>query len=246
MVPLRDENPVKITPYVTYILIAANILVFVYELNLNPNQLDLFFHLFAVVPQELTASLSGVDLHQGIPEAVTPITSQFLHAGFTHVGFNMLFLYIFGNNVEEQLGRAKFLLFYLSCRILTVMAQWFFSSMSSVPSLGASGAIAGVMGAYILKFPQAKIVTVIPLGFFFPLFRIPAVYFLGFWFFEQALNGIASFEVTASVGMESGGVAYWAHAGGFIAGAILGPILGLFSHNPEEKSIVSTRSFNES
>lgn len=240
MVPLKDENPVKITPYITYILIAANILIFVYELSLNSNQLDLFFHLFAVVPQELTASFSGVDVHQGIPEAVTPITSQFLHAGFTHVGFNMLFLYIFGNNVEEQLGKAKFLLFYLSCGALAVMAQWFFSSMSSVPSLGASGAIAGVMGAYILKFPQAKIVTVIPLGFFFPLFRIPAVYFLGFWFVEQALNGVASFEVNASVGMESGGVAYWAHAGGFIAGAILGPILGLFSNsnNLEEKNLI--------
>jgi membrane associated rhomboid family serine protease len=240
MVPLKDENPVKITPYITYVLIAANILIFVYELSLNSNQLDLFFHLFAVVPQELTASFSGVDVHQGIPEAVTPITSQFLHAGFTHVGFNMLFLYIFGNNVEEQLGRAKFLLFYLSCGALAVMAQWFFSSMSSVPSLGASGAIAGVMGAYILKFPQAKIVTVIPLGFFFPLFRIPAVYFLGFWFVEQALNGVASFEVNASVGMESGGVAYWAHAGGFIAGAILGPILGLFSNsnNLEEKNLI--------
>lgn len=240
MVPLKDENPVKITPYITYVLIAANILIFVYELSLNSNQLDLFFHLFAVVPQELTASFSGVDVHQGIPEAVTPITSQFLHAGFTHVGFNMLFLYIFGNNVEEQLGKAKFLLFYLSCGALAVMAQWFFSSMSSVPSLGASGAIAGVMGAYILKFPQAKIVTVIPLGFFFPLFRIPAVYFLGFWFVEQALNGVASFEVNASVGMESGGVAYWAHAGGFIAGAILGPILGLFSNsnNLEEKNLI--------
>jgi membrane associated rhomboid family serine protease len=238
MVPLKDENPVKITPYVTYILIAANILVFVYELNLNPSQLDLFFHLFAVVPKELTASFNGINIHQGIPEVITPITSQFLHAGFTHVGFNMLFLYIFGNNVEEELGSAKFLLFYLCCGILAVMAQWFFSAMSGVPSLGASGAIAGVMGAYILKFPQAKIVTVIPLGFFFPLFRIPAVYFLGFWFFEQALNGIASFEVTASVGMESGGVAYWAHAGGFIAGAILGPILGLFSNNLEEKNLI--------
>jgi membrane associated rhomboid family serine protease len=240
MVPLKDENPVKITPYVTYILIAANILVFVYELSLNSGQLDLFFHLFAVVPQELTASFSGIDVHQGIPEVVTPITSQFLHAGFAHVGFNMLFLYIFGNNVEEELGSAKFLLFYLSCGILAVMAQWFFSAMSGVPSLGASGAIAGVMGAYILKFPQAKIVTVIPLGFFFPLFRVPAVYFLGFWFVEQALNGVASFEVNASVGMESGGVAYWAHAGGFIAGAILGPILGLFSNsnNLEEKNLV--------
>ena len=235
MVPLKDENPIKITPYVTYGLIAINILVFVYELNLNPTELDIFFHLFAVVPKELTASFSGIDVHQGIPEVITPITSQFLHAGFTHVGFNMLFLWIFGNNIEEQLGRAKFIVFYLSCGVIAVLAQWFFSAMSSVPSLGASGAIAGVMGAYILKFPQAKIVTLVPLGFFFPLFRIPAVYFLGFWFVEQALNGISSFEVTASVGMESGGVAYWAHAGGFVAGAILGPMLGLFSNSNSDR-----------
>jgi membrane associated rhomboid family serine protease len=235
MVPLKDENPVKIIPYVTYILIAANILVFVYELSLNSNQLDLFFHLFAVVPQELTSSFGGVDVHQGIPEAVTPITSQFLHAGFAHVAFNMLFLYIFGNNIEEELGRAKFLLFYLSCGVLAVIAQWFFSATSSIPSLGASGAIAGVMGAYILKFPQAKIVTVLPLGILFPLFKIPAVYFLGFWFVEQALNGISSLEVTTSVGMESGGIAYWAHAGGFIAGAILGPMLGLFADSADDQ-----------
>ncbi|MEL7074629.1 MAG: rhomboid family intramembrane serine protease [Cyanobacteria bacterium J06648_1] len=237
MVPLKDENPIKITPYVTYALIAANIIIFAYELSLDPNQLNAFFHLFAVVPQELTASLNGVNVAQGIPEAVTPITSQFLHAGFAHVSFNMLYLWIFGNNIEEQLGKTKFLVFYISCGIVAVMAQWFFSAMSSVPSLGASGAIAGVMGAYILKFPQAKIVTVLPLGIFFPLFRIPAIYFLGFWFVEQALNGISSFNVTASVGMESGGVAYWAHAGGFIAGAILGPMLGLFSNTPTEESI---------
>lgn len=238
MVPLKDENPVKITPYVTYSLIAVNILVFVYELNLTPPQLDIFFHLFAVVPKELTASFNGVNVGQGVPETITPITSQFLHAGFTHIGFNMLFLWIFGNNIEEQLGRAKFLVFYISCGAIAVFAQWFFSAMSGIPSLGASGAIAGVMGAYILKFPQAKIVTVVPLGFFFPLFRIPAVYFLGFWFVEQALNGISSFEVTASVGMESGGVAYWAHAGGFVAGAILGPMLGLFS-NSSEREVIS-------
>ena len=237
MVPLKDENPIKITPYVTIILIVANILVFVYELSLNPNQLDLFFHLFAVVPKELTASFSGIDVHQGIPEAVTPITSQFLHAGFAHVGFNMLYLWIFGNNIEEELGATKFLVFYISCGIIAVLAQWFFSAMSGVPSLGASGAIAGVMGAYILKFPQAKIVTVLPLGIFFPLFRIPAVYFLGFWFIEQALNGISTFEVSANVGMESGGVAYWAHAGGFIAGAILGPMLGLFDDTAKDESV---------
>ena len=237
MVPLKDENPIQITPYVTYTLIAINILVFIYELSLNSTQLDIFFHLFAVVPRELTASFNGINIYQTIPEAVTPITSQFLHAGFAHIAFNMLFLWIFGNNIEEQLGRVKFLLFYLSCGVLAVMAQWFFSAMSNVPSLGASGAIAGVMGAYILKFPQAKIVTLVPLGFFFPLFRIPAVYFLGFWFVEQALNGISSFEVTANVGMESGGVAYWAHAGGFIAGAILGPMLGLFSNSSSNKIV---------
>ena len=235
MVPLKDENPIKITPYVTYALIAANIFVFVYELSLNSTQLDLFFHLFAVVPKELTASFSGINA-QGIPEVSTLITSQFIHAGFAHIAFNMLFLWIFGNNIEEQLGKAKFLLFYLSCGAIAVLAQWFFSAMSDIPSLGASGAIAGIMGAYIIKFPQARVVTLVPLGFFFPIFRIPAVYFLGFWFVEQALNGISSFEVNASVGMESGGVAYWAHAGGFVAGVILGPMLGLFSNSSASKA----------
>ncbi len=229
MIPLKDENPVQITPYFTYILIAVNILAFGYELTLNPHQLEAFFHVFAIVPRELTASFHGIPTNQAIPEIATLISSQFLHAGFAHVGFNMLFLYIFGNNIEEQLGSTKYLCFYLICGVLAGLAQWYFSTMSNVPSLGASGAIAGVMGAYILKFPKAKIITIIPLGFFFPLLRIPALYFLGFWFLEQAFNGIASFEVQAAVGMDSGGVAYWAHAGGFIFGAILGPALGLFS-----------------
>lgn len=114
MVPLRDENPIKITPYVTYVLIALNILVFVYELTLIPPQLDGFFHLFAVVPRELTANFNGISVHQPVPEALTLVTSQFLHAGFTHVGFNMLFLWIFGNNIEEELGSFKFLIFLSS------------------------------------------------------------------------------------------------------------------------------------
>ena len=229
MVPLRDENPIKITPYVTYVLIAVNILVFIYELTLSPPQLDRFFHLYAVVPRELTAGLNGIPINQPVPEPLTLVTSQFLHAGFMHVGFNMLFLWIFGNNIEEELGRVKYLIFYLACGVFAALAQWFFSANSGVPSLGASGAIAGVMGAYILKFPDAKIVTLIPLGFYFPTFRIPAVFFLGFWFLQQAFNGITMLEAPANVGMESGGVAYWAHAGGFIIGAILGPMLGLFA-----------------
>jgi membrane associated rhomboid family serine protease len=239
VVPLRDENPIKITPYVTYALIAANILVFIYELTLAPPQLDVFFHLFAVVPRELTASFNGISLNQPVPEALTLVSSQFLHAGFTHVGFNMLFLWIFGNNIEEELGSVKYLIFYISCGILAALAQWFFSAMSGIPSLGASGAIAGVMGAYILKFPNVRVVTFLPLGFFFTTVRVPAVFFLGFWFLQQAFNGIAMLEAPANVGMESGGVAYWAHAGGFIFGAILGPLLGLFSPDSKPPSYSS-------
>jgi membrane associated rhomboid family serine protease len=236
VVPLRDENPIKITPYVTYALIAANILVFIYELSLTPQQLDGFFHLFAVVPRELTGSFNGITLYQPVPEPLTLLSSQFLHAGFMHVGFNMLFLWIFGNNIEEELGSVKYLIFYLSCGVLAALSQWFFSANSGIPSLGASGAIAGVMGAYILKFPSARIVTFIPLGFFFTTVRVPAIFFLGFWFLQQAFNGITMLEAPANVGMESGGVAYWAHAGGFIFGAVLGPLLGLFAPDTKPPS----------
>jgi len=241
VVPLRDENPIKITPYVTYALIAANILVFIYELTLVPPQLDGFFHLFAVVPRELTASFDGIAVNQPVPEPLTLITSQFLHAGFTHVGFNMLFLWIFGNNIEEELGSVKYLIFYLTCGVLAALSQWFFSANSGVPSLGASGAIAGVMGAYILKFPNVRVVTFIPL--FFTAIRVPAVFFLGFWFLQQAFNGLAMLEAPANVGMESGGVAYWAHAGGFIFGAILGPMLGLFSPDSKPASYSKPEAF---
>ena len=229
MVPLKDENPIQITPYVTYGLIAANIAIFIYELTLNPVQLNGFFRLFAIVPMELNAGFNGITVAQPVPEPLTLITSQFLHAGFIHVGFNMLFLWIFGNNIEEKLGRIKYLVFYLSCGVLAGITQCFFNPASNIPSLGASGAIAGILGAYIIKFPQAKIVTLVPLGFFFPIFRISAFWFLGFWFIQQAFNGITMLEANAHVGMQGGGVAYWAHAGGFVFGTILAPLLGLFS-----------------
>ncbi|NEO94831.1 MAG: rhomboid family intramembrane serine protease [Moorea sp. SIO3G5] len=228
MVPLRDENPITITPYITLLLIAINILVFIYELSLNKPELDTFFRLYAVVPRELTASFDGIPVGQPVPEPLTLITSQFLHAGFLHVGSNMLFLWIFGNNIEEKLGGIRFLIFYLTCGALAALAQWFFSALSLIPALGASGAIAGVMGAYILRFPNAKILTLVPLFLIFFVARIPAVFYLGFWFLQQAFNGIASLGAQAQVGMEGGGIAYWAHAGGFVFGAILGPILGLF------------------
>jgi membrane associated rhomboid family serine protease len=229
VVPLKDENPTTITPFITYILIAANIAIFLFEITLSPPQLDSFFHLFAVVPKELTASFNGITVGQPVPEPLTLITSQFLHGSFLHVGFNMLFLWIFGNNIEEELGHFKFIVFYLICGALAALAQWFFSTDSAIPSLGASGAIAGVMGAYILKFPKVRILTLIPFGIFWYTVRIPAFFFLGFWFVQQAFNGISMLQVPVNVGMEGGGVAYWAHAGGFVFGALLGPLLGLFS-----------------
>jgi membrane associated rhomboid family serine protease len=136
----------------------------------------------------------------------------------------MLFLWIFGNNIEDSLGKLKFLIFYLGCGVLAGLTHWFFAMQSTVPTVGASGAIAGVMGAYILKYPKAQILTLLPLGFFITTVRIPAVFFLGFWFIQQAFSSVASLGMP-----DQSGVAYWAHAGGFIFGAILGPLLGLFS-----------------
>ncbi len=230
MVPIRDDNPTTITPYVTYGLIAANIIAFLFEASLPPAELDGFLHLAAVVPRELTASFAGIPVNQPVPEWSTLITSQFLHGGLLHLAGNMLFLWIFGNNVEDKLGHFKYLFFYLTCGILASLSQWYFAQNSSIPSLGASGAIAGVMGAYILRFPRAEILGIIPLGFYFPTFRVPAFFFLGFWFLQQAISGAASLEAPTSV--DTGGIAYWAHAGGFLFGAILGSLLGLFNDKP--------------
>lgn len=229
MFPISDNNPTRTTPYVTYALIGLNIFIFLYQLGLSAPELRQFFHLYAVVPRELTASFSGIPVDQSVPEPWTLVTSQFLHGGFLHIAGNMLFLWIFGNNIEDQLGHVKYLIFYIACGVLAALAQWFFSTQSGIPSLGASGAIAGVMGAYILRFPNAQIRTLVFLGPFVIFPDIPALFFLGIWFVQQALYGLASLSVETNIGMESGGIAYWAHAGGFVFGAILGPLLGLFS-----------------
>jgi len=237
VVPLRDDNPTAVTPYVTYGLIAANVLVFLFELSLQPQQLDAFFHLAAVVPRELSASFAGIPINQPVPEWATLISSQFLHGGFLHLAGNMWFLWIFGNNVEDRLGHVKYLFFYLACGVLATLAQWYFSQTSGIPSLGASGAIAGVLGAYVLRFPQIEVLTLIPLGIFFTTLRVPAVFFLGFWFIQQALYGITSLQARTNIGMESGSIAYWAHAGGFVVGAILGPLLGLLEPKSREETL---------
>jgi membrane associated rhomboid family serine protease len=167
--PIHDDNPTRTTAYVTYTLIAINILVFLYELSLTPPQLERFFQLYSVIPKELTVSLSGIPVNQPIPEPLTLITCQFLHGGLAHIFGNMLFLWIFGNNIEDQLGHVKYLIFYLACGALAALSQWFFSTQSAIPSLGASGAIAGVLGAYILRFPHARVRTLVFLGPFIDL-----------------------------------------------------------------------------
>jgi len=160
-----------------------------------------------------------------VPEFATLITSQFLHGGLMHIAGNMLFLWTFGDNIEHDLGHLKFLFFYLLCGVLAGLTHWFFAMQSGVPTVGASGAIAGVMGAYLIKYPKAKIVTLLPLFIIFTTVRIPAIYFLGFWFVQQAISSIASLGMPVS-----SGIAYWAHSGGFVFGALLAPFLGLMNN----------------
>ena len=206
-------------------LIALNIVIFFYEISLSDAALEQFFNAWAIVPVELTASFGG-GAPKPVGEWITLISSQFLHGGWAHLGGNMLYLWIFGNNIEDQMGHQRFIVFYLACGALAGLSQWIFSPGSAIPTLGASGAIAGVMGAYIIRFPKAQILTLLPLGIIVTTVRIPAIFFLGFWFVMQAFSSIASLGVSADMG--SGGVAYWAHAGGFVFGIVLGPLLGLF------------------
>jgi membrane associated rhomboid family serine protease len=237
MFPIGDDNPTRRTSYVTYGLIALNVLVFLHQVQLDAqvvvsprsgqvlgSGLDYFLRDWAVVPVQLTATIAGAPIPHlpGVlrepPEFLTLISSQFLHGGWMHLLGNMLFLWIFGNNVEDKLGRVKFLIFYLTCGVLAALTQWFFGMNSAVPCLGASGAIAGVMGAYILRFPKVEINTFIPPFFILP---IPAFVYLGIWFLQQALSSISR-----PMGGQ-GGVAYWAHAGGFVFGAVLGVMFGV-------------------
>lgn len=239
MVPLKDYNPVKTTPYVTYGLIALNLLLFFYEVSLPPTTLSSFLTDWAVVPEQLSESFSTGISVVNTEEWLTLITAQFLHGGFLHLGGNMLYLWIFGNNVEDQMGHSRFLVFYLGCGVIANLAQWFFAPGSEIPSLGASGAIAGVMGAYIFRFPDVRILTLVPLG---PLplpLKIPAIFYLGIWFLQQAAYGVASLEAPTMIGMEGGGVAYWAHAGGFVVGALLGPLFGLFDQADEAADTIT-------
>ncbi|MEH2161852.1 MAG: rhomboid family intramembrane serine protease [Nostoc sp.] len=220
MFPLYDENPTRITPYFTYGLIGMNIIVFIHEVSLSNAQLSQFLSQYAVIPQELTINLSG--------EWITLFTSQFLHGGWWHLISNMLFLWVFGNNIEDRLGHAKYLIFYLVCGALAALCQWFIGMNSEIPSLGASGAISGVLGAYIIRFPHAKVMTLVFLGIFITTIRIPALFIIGLFFVQNVISGLATLQTAAHMTVQSGGVAYWAHIGGFVFGIILAPLFGLF------------------
>jgi membrane associated rhomboid family serine protease len=208
MIPLYDENPTRIKPVIVWGLILANVLIFGYEFYLLHNSPEAiankFFNTWAVVPKQL--------FDKPTTESITLVSSQFLHGGILHLLGNMWFLWIFGNNVEEQLGHIRFLCFYLVCGVVAALAQSAVSPDSTIGILGASGAIAGVMGAYIVRFPRAKIVTLVPIFIFLTTFRIPAVFFLGYWILFQVLLAFIN-----DVGQP--GVAYLAHVSGFVVGA---------------------------
>ena len=198
MIPLRDIIPSRTTPIVTIALIVTNVLVFLFELSLGRG-VDDFTMYFGLVP----AAFSWVAV----------FTSMFLHGGLFHVAGNMLYLWIFGDNVEDRMGHGRFLVFYLLCGIAAALAQTIAAPDSVVPMVGASGAIAGVMGAYFVLYPKSRIVTLIPLFFFFQIVEVPAIFFLGIWFLMQFLSGVGSIVTAAQ-----GGVAFWAHVAGFLAG----------------------------
>jgi membrane associated rhomboid family serine protease len=207
VLPISDVIPSRTVPVVTVGLIVANVLVFLYQLTLPAPALQLFVASYAVVPAWFR-----------LPSLVT---SQFLHGGLLHVGGNMLYLWIFGDNVEDRLGHARYLLFYLGAGAAAAILQILFNPFSTVPMLGASGAIAGVMGAYFVLYPQSRVLTVVFLVFLLDVVEIPAIFLLGIWFVMQLLNGVGSIGVS-SVG---GGTAFWAHVGGFAVGVLIGLIL---------------------
>ncbi|HLK03625.1 MAG TPA: rhomboid family intramembrane serine protease [Candidatus Acidoferrum sp.] len=209
-IPLKDENPTRSTPYINYALVLANALVFVYELTLPHRTQAALASVYGTVPTRFVHALSG---HGHVESALIPLfTSMFLHNGFAHILGNMLFLWIFGDNVEDFFGHAGYLFFYLFCGIASGLVHIAFNSHSSIPAVGASGAISGVLGAYVLLYPTNRILTLV-LIFLVPL---PAFIILGYWFILQFVAGISSFGASAT-----GGVAWWAHIGGFLIGLVI-------------------------
>ncbi|HDP70502.1 MAG TPA: rhomboid family intramembrane serine protease [Actinobacteria bacterium] len=211
MIPIHDDNPTRTTSWVTATLIIANILVFLYELSLGSG-LDMLIREHAMIPYLVVQFPSAATY-------LTIFTSIFLHGSWIHIIGNMLYLWIFGNNIEDILGHIKFFVFYLLCGLGGAVGHILSGPTSTIPSLGASGAIAGVLGAYLMLYPWAKIDVAIPLFIFIHIIKLPALIVIGFWFFLQLISGYTI--ITSPVMQSSGGVAWFAHIGGFISGFIL-------------------------
>ncbi|OGW40052.1 MAG: rhomboid family intramembrane serine protease [Nitrospirae bacterium GWD2_57_9] len=215
MIPIRDINPTQRFSIITTLLIVVNIAVYVYEMLLGPRA-EFFVQAFALVPRELFSP--QLNAAGSIPAWATVITSMFLHGGIFHVGGNMLYLWIFGNNIEDAMGRFRFVLFYALCGSIAAYSHAVLNATSAVPMIGASGAVSGVLGAYLMLYPRARVMTLVVFGFYIRTMAVPAMFVLGFWFILQFLNAALSPGTGA-------GIAWHAHIGGFIAGVTL---IGLF------------------
>jgi len=212
MIPLRDNVPRTSFPFITLLLIASNCFVFIKEVSLAPLQRNAIIQNYALIPARTAAFLAGG--HVSAARALLPfLTHMFLHGGWMHLIGNMWFLWIFGDNVEDRVGHFRYVFLYLFCGLAGAAAEFYFSFNSRTPMLGASGAIAGIMGAYLVTFPEAKVKTLVPLFIFLTTWDIPAPLMLLYWFMLQFLSGFASLQI-----QDQGGVAWFAHVGGFLIG----------------------------
>ena len=217
MFPIQDSVPSRSVPVVTRALILINVVVFFFELSLSRESIIQLFYLFGVVPARFTDPEWAASIGFPIGSYWSLLTHQFLHGGWLHIVANMWTLWIFGDNVEDRMGPLRFIIFYLVCGVLAALTQVLVTPDATIPSVGASGAIAAVLGAYLLFFPTARLIVLIPILFFPFFFELPAVIFLVFWFFIQLFSGTAMLASPQQVG----GIAFWAHIGGFIAGMLL-------------------------
>ena len=217
MFPIQDSVPSRSVPVVTRALILINVVVFFFELSLSRESIIQLFYLFGVVPARFTDPEWAASIGFPIGSYWSLLTHQFLHGGWLHIVANIWTLWIFGDNVEDRMGPLRFIIFYLVCGVLAALTQVLVTPDATIPSVGASGAIAGVLGAYLLFFPTARLIVLIPILFFPFFFELPAVIFLVLWFFIQLFSGTAMLASPQQVG----GIAFWAHIGGFIAGILL-------------------------
>lgn len=218
MFPIRDNIPAKHFPFINLSLIVVNVLCFGYQLTLGSN-LPVFFMEYGFVPAKLLGTFGKDHQQSELPVIVTVFTSMFLHGNLMHLISNMWMLWIFGDNVEDRMGHGRFIVFYLLCGVAAVVLQTLVWPGSSTPMIGASGAISGVLGAYFLLYPKARILTLIPVFIFFYFVEIPAFFYLGFWFFMQFIQGSVQWLAVSTAA--KGGIAWWAHIGGFAAGFVL-------------------------